>query len=596
MPADLVTRLWLESKGFDRNIGQAIGYLNRLKKEAKEGGDQVTAFGRRMDSSIGNLGSILSAGVGTLGKFAGGIGLAMSGVEALGKALNSNAELQGKYNDLMKAGSTVIDQFFSSLYSGDWTVFNQGILKAIENAERFQKSYRNTMRMLETTRVKYERVDAEKNRLESIIEDDTKSLAERKKAQAELDKLLIMGIADIREASGIVNQTLNNMIKDSVGSGAKYVNSENAQDLINQLYNPFTSLSRDLATYREERDSTQGMINFNFLNETGDEYYERLMRERDEFNKKYTTEEKKRNDELLRLQESLTNETYASYREMFDQINDLSDKAWTWEKDRTGAKDEIISATTSSSSSGSSVKVKTTLVAEEVQLPQTTVTALQSQLAEVTSLSFPEPTENLYGNMDLSEINAQLQEFKSTLPEGGIQLISTQGGGADQYLNGIASMLTAINTLTGEGAAGWIQWAASVMSAVAQAIPAITAVTTAQTAQAAAGAAASVASIPVVGWIMAGAAVASVIAAIASAKFAQGGIVPGGSFVGDRVPILANSGEMILTKGQQANLFRILSDGGGSGGGLNVSGELIGRGDALIATIRSTERKKSRMR
>ena len=114
-------------------------------------------------------------------------------------------------------------------------------MKAIENAERFQKSYRNTMRMLETTRVKYERVDAEKNRLESIIEDDTKSLAERKKAQADLDKLLIMGIADIREASGIVNQTLNNMIKDSVGSGAKYVNSENAQDLINQLYNPFTS-------------------------------------------------------------------------------------------------------------------------------------------------------------------------------------------------------------------------------------------------------------------------------------------------------------------------------------------------------------------
>jgi hypothetical protein len=49
-------------------------------------------------------------------------------------------------------------------------------------------------------------------------------------------------------------------------------------------------------------------------------------------------------------------------------------------------------------------------------------------------------------------------------------------------------------------------------------------------------------------------------------KFAAGGIVPGSSYSGDRVPILANSGEMVLNPAQQASLFKQLNGGGGSGG------------------------------
>lgn len=40
-------------------------------------------------------------------------------------------------------------------------------------------------------------------------------------------------------------------------------------------------------------------------------------------------------------------------------------------------------------------------------------------------------------------------------------------------------------------------------------------------------------------------------------KFASGGIVPGRSFTGDRVPAMVNSGEMILNAQQQARLFEI---------------------------------------
>lgn len=40
-------------------------------------------------------------------------------------------------------------------------------------------------------------------------------------------------------------------------------------------------------------------------------------------------------------------------------------------------------------------------------------------------------------------------------------------------------------------------------------------------------------------------------------KFATGGIVGGNSFMGDRVPAMLNSGEMVLNKQQQSNLFAI---------------------------------------
>ena len=47
------------------------------------------------------------------------------------------------------------------------------------------------------------------------------------------------------------------------------------------------------------------------------------------------------------------------------------------------------------------------------------------------------------------------------------------------------------------------------------------------------------------------------ISAIKNAKFAQGGVVPGGNISGDNVPINVNSKEMVLTTEQQAELFNI---------------------------------------
>jgi hypothetical protein len=63
-----------------------------------------------------------------------------------------------------------------------------------------------------------------------------------------------------------------------------------------------------------------------------------------------------------------------------------------------------------------------------------------------------------------------------------------------------------------------------------------------------------------------GAAMATQAARIAGLNFEQGGVVPGTSFTGDNVAANVNSGEMILNKQQQANLFKLAQNGGDTAG------------------------------
>lgn len=58
--------------------------------------------------------------------------------------------------------------------------------------------------------------------------------------------------------------------------------------------------------------------------------------------------------------------------------------------------------------------------------------------------------------------------------------------------------------------------------------------------------------------------IAAAISAVNGAKFATGGIVGGTSYTGDNVPVMVNSGEMILNQGQQARLFELANGYGAS--------------------------------
>ena len=128
------------------------------------------------------------------------------------------------------------------------------------------------------------------------------------------------------------------------------------------------------------------------------------------------------------------------------------------------------------------------------------------------------------------------QMFSDSIPEFNYTELALSG------LNSIATVVGNLSGVLNDSAGAWAQWGATVMQTIAQAIPQIIALantqiaasvqqTTANTAVAASGAAASVASIPIVGWVMAAGAVASILAALASIPkpkaLAKGGIAYG---------------------------------------------------------------------
>lgn len=618
MAGDLVVRLWLNSQGFDRNIEKSTKQARKFKDGFSGSAEQVSEFSGKLNLSIG-----------ILAKFAGGLGAAAGAFGVINEGLQSNAVYQDKFNELMSTGKGVVSQFFSSLYSGDWTVFNDGIMEAIENARTFAEEYRKVQKSLVVNKIGFEQKDALKNQLESIIEDDSKTSEERKKAQQQLDKLLIMGIADIREMSDNANKALESMIKQVTGTG-RFVTSENAQSIVLRVYDENSDLRKTLEGYRAIRDmaresASNSFAKFDISN------YRRQIEARKQLDL-MPEDQRNKYDELLRLADNLNEEMFNSFKDLFDELNDLNDKAGTWEKDRAGARDEILGIKvggTSSRSEKYSPEIGSLAMAEKLLATwrdkfnkATTEEArsvanrmIQELNGRIVTMKVQYDVEYKYGKRenlqsiesgknpslnipvmapDFTTLNQQLQQYKKNISSDGIKLVDNN---QVDTLNSMANLLGSINTLTGDGAAGWLSWSSSIMQAIAQAIPQLNALTTAQTQAAASGAAASVASIPVVGWIMAGAAVASVLAAIMSApKFATGGIVPGISYAGDKVPVMANSGEMILNRAQQGRLFDMLNNGGGRSSDVRVTGELVARGSNLVAVIRNSEKLNSKMR
>ena len=164
-------------------------------------------------------------------------------------------------------------------------------------------------------------------------------------------------------------------------------------------------------------------------------------------------------------------------------------------------------------------------------------------------------------------------------------------------LEAIGNMMSSVSRLTNEGAASWLDYSLNVMQAVGQALPALNALFNKNVAAAGSSAVLGAVSSGPFGWLTAGAAVASIVAAIAAIpKFANGGIVPGSMYSGDRVPAMVNSGEMILNRSQQGNLFQILNQGGIKGKDVRVTGEVVVSGEQMRILLANTDRKRRRGR
>lgn len=161
----------------------------------------------------------------------------------------------------------------------------------------------------------------------------------------------------------------------------------------------------------------------------------------------------------------------------------------------------------------------------------------------------------------------------------------------------VGSAFSSLGGAIGGTAGKMLELAGQTAQAVAQIIPQIVALIGAKQGEALASGTASAAALPFPANI---AAIASVIATITAlfagfaGSFADGGIISGNSFHGDKMLARVNAGEMILNQKQQGNLFRALDSGGATGGMRNVEFKISG--STLKGCLKNYDNKIDRMK
>lgn len=589
MANDFKTIISVDNRSFVKGVKESEKSIKVFAKVCQVGDSNVKSFGERINSATAYI-----------GKYAGGLGVAFGAVDTLRNIISSSKETQDAFNTVMGTAGEVTSQFFRSLTSGDWSIFGDGIDNAISKAKEYTETIRDMQRMFEAMQSRYDIIEADKTRLESIIEDESLSLKQRTEAYNQMDSLMTQSIEKFLQKLTTAKNELNSAISDKIGSN-RYLNADNVNELQNiilDLRDPTSDLVKDLEEYKKAKDAATVKANWNVFEESGDEAYKRMQESARKFYSTYSKSEREKNDELLRLQNSLNDTMYQEWKEMIDNISQYAERVATWQKDLSGARDEITSATAnavSNSVTGNSNQKELEEAAEG------SISYLNKQLSEwrkkfndATSQEARLAAKRMINELEMQEIHMKvvLEYEEKNKPEdmkpkeGGSLAIKgrnptediasgyIQVKGVDQgviqsnydyadALNAIYDAMYSVSRITSDGTAEWIRYSLTLVKSIESAIPTLKKFYDASKATAIAQGAASAASTPVIGWITAIGAITSMVAAFASIpKFANGGVIPGNMFSGDRVPVLANSGEMILNRTQQGYLFNMLQSGG----------------------------------
>ena len=574
--SDIVTRLLLKTNDFDAN-------LNKSKKN-------VNGF----QSDISKMSGVAVSGV---MKFAGVLGIAVTASEGFNKVMNSSQTLGDEYARTMDGLKGGVDQFFYSIGSGDWTPFMNGLTETI----RLAREAYNAMDQLGNTKMSFSYFDAKNQAIvqeQITILKDKDSTEEQKKAARELlDKTL----KDQEEIVGQYKQRSQNavqaMVKAAIGLDGVDVSAIDIDKI----------LRLDVSSAGDEQKAQLAKQYKDFIDE-----YDRLKA-------KFTTYDTVGSG--MNVHTVTTTDTnalskaispmLAKYQDAIQYNAILVKKSDEWLQNLINvataaeAAGRNLSSMTKAANRASQSGIGGKTPKEEpkegsIAWYDTQIAEQNKKLIAETDMQARSAIQSTINELEQRKINLKFvvdqEAFK--IKNGGMKdgtlsvpiapaydKVPTHGKGGKNFklpkfespikkkdidineeytksLYAVGSIMSSLSGITNESTAAYLQWGAGVVSSIAQAIPAIRDLITAKQTEAVVNGVTSATETPVIGWLLAGAAVASVIAAMASIpKFATGGIVPGTSFTGDKVPALLNSGEMILNGSQQSNLFQILNSG-----------------------------------
>lgn len=201
-----------------------------------------------------------------------------------------------------------------------------------------------------------------------------------------------------------------------------------------------------------------------------------------------------------------------------------------------------------------------------------------------------------------TQIDIQVKADSLTPAEKKLKKLKKEGEGTKETFNAMGTMFSAIGQMSDDETAAILQGLASITGSIAEAVPAIMSLVGAKSAEAVANGLAESskvkfpANIPAIATTIA--TIMSVIGTIASVagSFAEGGIISGGSQIGDQMFAKVNSGEMIINGKQQQNLWKAISTdnlGGQRENAVTVTNVRV-KGSDLYLALKNYSKVKSK--
>lgn len=588
--SDIVTRLLLKTNDFDAN-------LNKSKKN-------VNGF----QSDIAKMSGVAVSGV---MKFAGVLGIAVTASEGFNKVMNSSQTLGDEYARTMDGLKGGVDHFFYSIGSGDWTPFMNGLSETI----RLAREAYNAMDQLGNTKMSFSYFDAKNQAIvqeQITILKDKDSTEEQKKAARELlDKTL----KDQEEIVGQYKRRSNNairaMVKAAIGLDGVDVSGididkvlkldvssagdEQKAQLAKQYKDFVDEYDRLKAKFTTYETVGSGM-NVHTVATTdakalGEAISPMLAKYQDAI--QYNAILVKKSDEWLQNLINVSAAAEAAGRNLSSMTKAANRASQSGtggnppkEKPKEGSiawYDSEISDLNKKLIAETDMQARATIQATINELEQKKVKlkfvvdqeAFKIAHGEMKDGALPIPIKPTYDKVPTHGKTGKDFKLPKHDPLFKKEDIDLNQEYAESLAN-ISGVVVSMSGLFDDNTASVLQWGVSFLSTVGQAIPKILEMAGANEVEAETARKSAIANmsaaggevlkahagIPFVGIALGLAGVAAIIAAMSSMpKYATGGIVPGTSFTGDKVPALLNSGEMILNGSQQSNLFRMLNSG-----------------------------------
>lgn len=540
--SDILTRLLLDTKDYD----------SKLKKAKGSSQDFASSIGTKAAAAVG--------------KFAAGIGIAMGGVEAFGKTIRSSQTLSDMFDNSLNALRGSVDAFFQSLSTGNWDAFNGGLAQTINNMYRVSALQDLLADAKLTMGFDTKQFEREYVRLEGIINDETKNKSEREAAFADMEAL----VARFKDR---VDKTAQGAAETLVAQmNAKFGKNFTLQDLekyITEVNNEFlnTETLQRLNAYKSELAEMQKNLYVSSGGGTagaGAAINPVVKAQIEAF--------KAQNDELEKMR-ILQDDNDESRKNMLAQLEysvELQRRGDDYLKRSLEKQVKIaglnkVASGGSSSAKSAKVPVYVDGLSYQTAMGGKVLKWMNGEEIPVIKTKI-EIEEEVIEEEDVAANYIKDQEKKKKSIED-----------MNAALSGTADIFESLGSIAGSVENDFLAATMQSMGSIAQMILQLQALSTAQ-------GVGSASKLPFPANL---AAIATVVATIASVfgslpKFADGGIVGGSSYFGDKLLARVNSGEMILNQSQQARALSLME-----GGNVRVSGDVRLNGKDIYISLRN---------